>query len=97
MFTTGSRRACQTIFIFNDDIFEITERFTAVASGILLPDGSEVPSLLGVTIDPAETEVLILDNDGKQYISTTFRTQTLLLRFIWNLRESVLQLLAYFF
>lgn len=41
----------------------MTEDFTIAVSGILLPDGSEVPSVLGVTIEPSETQVFILDDD----------------------------------
>lgn len=63
-FLEGTTRACQNIFIFNDDLFEVTEDFSLVVSGILLPDGSEVPSVLGVTIQPSQTQVLILDDDG---------------------------------
>lgn len=64
-FNEGSRRACQGVFIFDDDIFEITENFRIVANMILLPDGTQMPSLPGVTINPIETTVHILDNDGK--------------------------------
>ena len=64
-FSEGTDRVCRDIFIFNDDLFEVTEDFSIAVRGILLPDGSEAVSVVGVTIDPPETEVLILDNDGR--------------------------------
>lgn len=56
---------CQDIFIFNDDLFEVTEDFMLVVRGILLPDETEVQSVLGVRIEPSETQVRILDDDGE--------------------------------
>lgn len=36
-----------------------------VVRGILLEDDSEVPSVPGVVIQPSETQVRILDDDGQ--------------------------------
>ena len=63
-FEVGSTRSCQELFIFDDPLFELTEDFSIEVRGILDPDGVEVPAIAGITVDPSETEVFILDNDG---------------------------------
>ncbi len=66
VFNINDRRACQTIFIFDDDRFELTEEFNGVIEGIINSEGTQVPSIPGVTIVPSETRIIILDNDGKE-------------------------------
>lgn len=65
IFSEGSSRACVDIFIFNDDLAEMTENFMITASRIVLPDQTIVESIPGVQISPSEATIQILDDDGK--------------------------------
>ena len=53
------------VFVFNDESFEVTEQFTGQVDGFLNADGAQVPSLNGVTVNPDQTRILILDQDSK--------------------------------
>ena len=65
IFNSGDSRSCLEAIIFNDDVYEITEDFTASFRGFRLEDLSEVPSITGVTVQPSTTRVLIVDTDGE--------------------------------
>lgn len=43
----------------------MVESFGVAVRGILLEDGTEVPSVPNVMIEPSETLVQISDNDGE--------------------------------
>lgn len=69
IFSEGSSRACVDIFIFNDDLAEMTENFMITASRIVLPDQTIVESIPGVQISPSEATIQILDDDGKLIVA----------------------------
>ena len=64
MFNVGATRVCRQAFVFDDERFEMTERFAVQYTGILLPNGMASPSVPGVMVNPSTATVIILDNDG---------------------------------
>lgn len=72
VFNQGDNTVCQNVFVFDDDLFEMVESFDIRIRGVLLEDGTEVPSVDGVTINPDEARVRIRDNDGEHVTSSMY-------------------------
>ena len=64
-FSPLSTRECLDIAIRGDTLLEGLEDLTAELIGIRALDGSILTSVQGLNIDPEETTIQIIDNDGK--------------------------------
>ena len=61
---TGETSDCLDVTIFNDIILEDVEEFTGQLVGFEV-DGSVVPVIPGVIVQPQRTTIEITDNDGR--------------------------------
>ncbi len=59
-FSDTSRRNCFTVEITEDDYYEFEEQFSL---GFIELEGTSLPDTL--LLDPAGSDITILDNDGK--------------------------------
>lgn len=64
--------SCNNILIHNDNLFEALETFNGRLIGFVDDGGFMVPSVTGVTLNPAMTEIMIQDADGK-YLDVTIK------------------------
>lgn len=64
IFRSGSQRECLDIAILNDLIFEFDEDLTGRLTDILI-DGTSALALPQVTFSQQETDITIVDTDGR--------------------------------
>ena len=64
-FAPGVRSNCINVLIYRDNAFESREEFSGQIVSIQLPDGTNVPSVAGITIQPGTTRAFIESSDGK--------------------------------
>ena len=57
--------SCIDILVHNDNLFEVLETFNGRLIGFINDGGLLVRSVMGVILNPAMTEIMILDSDGK--------------------------------
>lgn len=60
----GQRRACLSLTLLADDLFEDTEQLSGLLQGILDDEGALIENPPRVNFDPDATTVEITDNDG---------------------------------
>ncbi len=66
---TGETSDCLEITLFNDIILEDVEEFTGQLVGFEV-DGSVLPIIPGVIVQPQRASIEITDNDGRQILNT---------------------------
>ncbi len=65
IFSTGINRVCLDVFVFRDNIYEVTEDLTVEVSGFINSEGSQVPGLSGVTVVRDMSTIQIMDLNGE--------------------------------